>query len=271
MKQNLNLLWLGLMALLISACNLPTSNLTGAVPRIWIDSPLNNASLPLAGINIVSHANDTASIKLVELSINGTAIRTDANFDASDTLIVMSQPWVPPQTGNYTLQVRAQNKSGAWSNPATVNITVQENAVVPIFTPIPTLQSASTLIFEPPLTVLSTAMPPALIAPPNFVSDPSWTTDVFYNAEGCGPTGVVIEQKIENAASATLYFTVLPSSGSVAMQQVNPNTWQATVNNTDIPDYSNSTGRFRFYMIATNTSDSVQGVEYLIAFGNCTP
>jgi len=147
MIKSFALLSLGLFAVFLTACTL--NEASGAQTQSWIDAPLNNSTLPLAPVKVISHSSNLAGISQVELSVNGTIISNDKNQDTSQSLIVMDQTWTPSAPGSYTLQVRAQSTSGQWSDYAVVNITV-ENApsatLTPMetFTPTPTATSIIT-------------------------------------------------------------------------------------------------------------------------------
>lgn len=155
MKQTIVLLSLGLIAVLLSGCGASQAN--GGQTQSWIDAPLNNSTLPLAAVKVISHSSDQAGIEQVELSVNGAVIRTDSNQDTSRTLVVMSQGWTPSAPGTYTLQVRAQNSAGHWSDYAVVNVTVQTQ---PTDTP--------TLIVSPTLVVTLTPSITPTPASPTF-------------------------------------------------------------------------------------------------------
>lgn len=87
-------------------------------PRVWLDAPLNNSALPLAPLEIVSHSSDPLRVTQVELSVNGSVLRTDPNPDAAKSLVTTRQQWSPPAPGNYTLLVRAMNSASVWSEYA---------------------------------------------------------------------------------------------------------------------------------------------------------
>jgi hypothetical protein len=144
MKQSISLLTLGLVVvILLTGCG--AGQISGGQTQSWIDAPLNNSNLPLAPVKVISHSSDPSSIVQVELSVNGTVIRTDTNQDTSRTLVMMSQEWIPSTPGTYTLQVRAQNTAGHWSDYGVVNVTVEgESTNTPTLVVSPT--SAATLL-----------------------------------------------------------------------------------------------------------------------------
>lgn len=120
MKRMIKFFLFGLFALVGAACN-PDSNAqlkaqVQAGPNVWIDSPLNDSTLPLAPLEIVSHSSDLSQVVQVELSVNGAVLRTDPNPEQAKTLATMRQQWSPPAPGNYNILVRAQNSKGVWGD-----------------------------------------------------------------------------------------------------------------------------------------------------------
>ncbi len=147
MKQTIVLLSLVLIAVFLSGCGASQAN--SGQTQSWIDAPLNNSTLPLAPVKVISHSSDPASITQVELSVNGAVIRTDSNQDTSQTLVTMSQDWTPSAPGTYTLQVRAQNTAGHWSDYAVVNVTVEGQ---PTDTQTPVVSPTRVVTLTPSLT-----------------------------------------------------------------------------------------------------------------------
>ena len=145
---------LGWIALTVIACS-PTNMQTAALarPNVWIDAPLNNTQVELAPVNIVSHASDQNSISHIELSVNGAVIRTDANQDATQSLVVMSQPWTPSGSGKYLLQIRARSSTGMWGDYANATINVA-SVDLPTPTALPTATPTRTPTFTPTPTSL---------------------------------------------------------------------------------------------------------------------
>jgi hypothetical protein len=95
-----------------------------AGPQAWIDAPLDGSSLPLAPLEVISHAADLAGIAQVELSVNGAVINTMPVKNTGETLVTVTQEWTPANPGNYTLQVRAQNAPGVWGGYAQAVVTI---------------------------------------------------------------------------------------------------------------------------------------------------
>jgi hypothetical protein len=58
------------------------------------------------------------------LYVNDTRTRSDLNPDSSAGLVPMSQPWIPPGEGAYTVEVRAVDANGNIGHSLPVHITV---------------------------------------------------------------------------------------------------------------------------------------------------
>ena len=103
----------------------PTSQPQGLPVEVGIDAPFNGAALQMGPVDIAYHASSTEGVSVVELSIDGAVVSSIASPDASQKVVALRYTWNPPAAGNHTLQARAQNKSGAWSNFATVAVSIQ--------------------------------------------------------------------------------------------------------------------------------------------------
>ena len=120
MKRITLFLVLTMLATMAMQCNAPETApaITSDGPRVWMDAPLNNSTLPLAPLEIVSHSSDPLRVTQIELSVNGSVLRTDPNLDQAKSLVTTRQAWSPPAPGNYTLLVRAMNSASVWSEYA---------------------------------------------------------------------------------------------------------------------------------------------------------
>lgn len=159
---------LALLCMLASACApaagadsppaLPAVIEAPALPQAWIDAPLNGSVLPPGTVELTSHAASPDGIAQVERSVNGAVVRTDPNPQPGQVFTLARQAWLPRASGNYTLSVRAQSTSGAWSSPASVTITILEATPAPSPTAAPsqTPTTAPTLTATPsgPLTIV---------------------------------------------------------------------------------------------------------------------
>ena len=94
-------------------------------PAVWIDAPLNNAVLPQAEYQVVSHASDRAGVSAIELRVNGKVVKTDTmGGKAAGSLAHISQRWLPEAPGTYVLEVWASNGSGTLGPAAIANVVV---------------------------------------------------------------------------------------------------------------------------------------------------
>lgn len=139
MKARLLVVLVCLIAL--AGCN-PGGAVAEAGPRAWIDAPESGTLLPLAPVEVISHATDPGGIAEVELSANGAVISSDAVTETT-ALITMRQTWTPAADGVYLLSIRAQSKSGVWSPVASVEVTVGEGDAAP------TQEATDEVITEP--------------------------------------------------------------------------------------------------------------------------
>ncbi|MDW8325938.1 MAG: Ig-like domain-containing protein [Anaerolineales bacterium] len=127
------------------------------VPQVWIDSPLNGATLPFGAVEILSHAASSSGIAQVELSVNGAVIRTDTNPNPAETLSLARQTWLPAAGGTYQVSVRAQNTKREWSAPVSITVTILEPPTATA-SPSPTDTPTSAPTLTP-----TTAAPPTIV------------------------------------------------------------------------------------------------------------
>jgi len=144
-----------IFSLILSSCNVPASETSQRGPRAWIDKPLDGDRLPLAPVEVISHASDLSGIQEMELLVNGEQVRVDA-ATPDGSLSQVNQLWEPPGNGEYELVVVAHNQAGgeARSQPVTVVVgevkaveDVQEDTATP--TPTPTEGVTPTVTFTP--------------------------------------------------------------------------------------------------------------------------
>jgi hypothetical protein len=223
-----------LIPIVLTACNGSNPQSTASIGTLaWIDSPLNNSTLPLGPIEIVSHSSDATGITQVELSVNGAVIRTDPNQAADQHLILMSQKWTPPSSGNYKVAVRAQNVNGGWSSYAQATITINgQPAPAPTPIPIPISQPTPTPFVRPTLPAQTGCSGTPAIASfysstPAISAGDSVTLfwDAITNADsieidnGIGAVGPAGSQLV-SPASTTTYTLIAHCGDQVATSQV---------------------------------------------------
>jgi hypothetical protein len=102
-------------------------------PRAWIDYPRDKSSVPVgAPVSVISHAYARDGVAEVLLSVDGEAYRRDPPAQPGATFSEVTQEWLPPEAGVYTLQVVTYDTAGETSNPAMISIRVAgEVALVP--------------------------------------------------------------------------------------------------------------------------------------------
>lgn len=152
-------------------------------PRAWIDAPLDGSHLPLAAYEVVYHGTDPGGVTQLELSVNGAVVASSPSADAAETLVTVRYNWEPAAAGNYTLQARAQGRSGAWGEHATAVVVVGE---VETPTPTPTPSEEPTLP-PTPETPVPTPEEPAPV-PPTDTPIPPTDTPVLPTPTPVTPT-----------------------------------------------------------------------------------
>jgi len=222
MKRMTLFLSLALFALIGAQCSPPNApQIAQAGPHIWLDAPLDGSTVVLlAPLEVVSHSNDPLRVVLVELSVNGAVLRTDANSDTQKSLVTMRQQWMPPAPGNYKLTARAQNSSGIWGDYATAVVAVGGGTVAPsptappgiVLPPPPTSPGAIvpvTLTPAPPLvtrapvpTVTSSPVPP--VRPPAPTSVPPSPTTFIPVRQLPTPTNTSVPPSVPSFGAPTV-------------------------------------------------------------------
>jgi len=109
-------------------------------PRAWIDFPRDGSNVPVGTpVAVISHAYAREGVAEVLLSVDGEAYRRDPPAQPGASFSEVTQEWLPPEEGNYTLQVVTYDANGETSNPAMISIrVVGEVAAVPTDTPVVT-------------------------------------------------------------------------------------------------------------------------------------
>jgi hypothetical protein len=179
-----------LLAMMAAACNpqTPQQVAQAAGPRAWIDDPLHGSDLPLAAHEIVCHGSDPNGVSQLEIKVNGAVVASVPSADPSQTLVTARYTWTPPAPGNYTLQARAQGRSGTWGEPATAVVTVggEVEPPAPTSTPGPTAESTAVVApTDAPVPPTSTPVPPTWTpVPPTWTPvPPTWTPAPVLSAD----------------------------------------------------------------------------------------
>jgi hypothetical protein len=153
MRKPIQIVSLVLACLWLAACG--PQGATGGSPLAWIDVPLDGSVLAVAPLDVMSHAADPSGITQFELRVNGAVISTDASPDTKSTLATISQTWSPAAPGDYTVQVRAENPAGTWSDYATVNVRIGFPDRSPTLTAPPPPTATATSTPSPAYTVIT--------------------------------------------------------------------------------------------------------------------
>jgi hypothetical protein len=156
MRKYIQVISLVLACLWLAACG--PQGAFGGSPLAWIDAPLDGSTFPVTPLDVISHAADPSGITQFELRVNGALVSSDASPDTKSALATISQSWSPAAPGDYTLQVRAENPAGVWSDFATVNVHIGFPAGPPTLT-VPPPPTATATPTPNPLSTLITFTP----------------------------------------------------------------------------------------------------------------
>ncbi|MBI4675351.1 MAG: hypothetical protein HY741_27215 [Chloroflexi bacterium] len=147
----------GCSALVLAACS--GAPLEGPGPRVWIDAPLDGATLAFDVVIVQAHAADENGISQFDLYVNDQLIRSDANPNPNARLVSMQQPWQPPGSGEFTLQVHAKNAAGVQGQSLPVRVRVGASIAQGVTPTLPPARSIAVTPTPPPTRVPT--QPPA--------------------------------------------------------------------------------------------------------------
>jgi hypothetical protein len=260
--------------LLLAACSpSPPGEPAGAVaepapqtvlPDVAFDGPLPGEMLPSTGGVVTFHAYHAEGISAVELALGGQPLSGVVQPEPGQPLVVVQYTWVPPGSGSYTLEARAQSAVGDWSAPATLEVTVS-NPPSETPPPLPSPTSQSTQTPTPTRTIVRTNTPTMTLThapttPPQtnevFFLYPSYTTTlIFKGANSCGPhmTEVLITATHpEGINYILLYYRLISHQGFDTpwrfhkMQVEDETTYRSIINAQDIIDYNKGVIQYQF-------------------------
>lgn len=219
----------------VAACSPADSAPASSGPQSWIDAPLPNSTMPLAPLNVISHANDPEGVHSFELSVDGQVMDVSdvAKGGVPEPLAMMTQQWAPPGPGTYLLTVRASGPDGTYGQAATVYVHIGSP---PTSTPA-----------EPTSTPELTAMPTPSQSVP--LGSPTFSTNPFYfEGAGCGPKQVTIQIMADpsNVYSVVLFYRLADADGpgrtewtSVAMNPQGDGLFSRTLRSeVDVPGFA---------------------------------
>ena len=137
----------GIMAVLITACTLPTSSPPAPAVQTWFDIPLSSPkTIPEAPYKLLFHGASPMGIQEFELKINSVFEATvlpslfsgNLGQGGENTLLYGEYLWKPPSPGTYVVEVRAKQAGNGFGSPVQVTIIVegQDPVVAEIVTPL---------------------------------------------------------------------------------------------------------------------------------------
>ena len=221
----------------------PASQPQTAPVEAGIDAPSSGSVLQMGPVDIAYHASSLEGVSVVELSIDGAVVSSIASPDSSTKVVALRYTWNPPSAGSHTLQVRAQNKSGAWSNFATSAVTIQ-GAQPPAQQPQQQAPQATNTP-EPTKKPEPTATPDKVT-----IYDVEHDLDRFYYGDGsCGSREITISAKVarpEEVFSVVLFNRFFDNEGGGtskwdaghAMSKKSDGTYSITLASNKITNYN---------------------------------
>jgi hypothetical protein len=262
---------LALTIVFLAACSLPQRGLTlpaalaPQAPQAWIDAPLNNMHIPLAPYEVVFHATDNSGVTGVELSINGQVVALPGLSQPGGKLVTVKYAWVPVSSGEYLLQARLMNSSGAWSDSALARVLVGE------LTPTPT--DVDTLTPTPVITATPTQTSTPNIVPDSF-GVPVLSTHAFQYQKDCVPVPDHVTLQVTfsdpSPANSVLFFFRLRNTSTNAYTGWNDGLWmskpgggnyQVTISWTDLiadlPSLHGAVAEFQYQFVAFGPRNAV--------------
>jgi len=235
--------WLLILATTLSGCSMPTSNNeenasdTSAV-HAWFDAPLPNSIFypPNPICQIVAHGASPNGIASFELSINGAAVEAIPSTDTKGSLVTLTRDCGLTESGEYMLQIRAQDNAGEWSGFAETSLIIAapEGDAMPPVTESPVTEPPST---EPPIPTDTPTTEPTGNVSVERVS----TNLVSVGSADCGPMEITF---VANATApkgikvVVLFYRFEPgnSSGfeSASMNSIGGSLYQGSINPTSL-------------------------------------
>lgn len=151
--------WVGL--LMLTACasdEIPRVASLGG-PRVWLDQPLDGATLPLGAHTLKAHARDTGGgVARIAFWVNGTPLGEVAT-DTSAELVYAETSWNPSVPGEYVIVAVAQNAVGARTESAPARVCIGANC--PGASPVTPTRPPTV----PPSVTASPTVPPVTLTP----------------------------------------------------------------------------------------------------------
>ena len=136
MKSLRSLFLLFFLAGILTACSGASSG-----PRAWIDQPLDGSEFPLQPVTLTAHAADDDGISSFEVYLNAELLQTLSA--GGERLGEASWEWLPPEPGEYTIQVVAIDSQGNRGSQAESQVTISGVALDPAQAPLQETLQAS--------------------------------------------------------------------------------------------------------------------------------
>jgi hypothetical protein len=116
-----------IVSFLLGACTFATAG-----PQTWIDKPLDNTTAPLGPISILAHASGINGVSSVEFYVNGQLQPPSVTpvWDTGVSLAHAEKEFNPPGPGEYRIEVIAIDSAGNTGAPASVTVTISDEAVI---------------------------------------------------------------------------------------------------------------------------------------------
>lgn len=180
---------------------------------VWIDVPLNGITVPEGQpVKLEGHASNPNGADRVEIFVNGQIIETISDLPATNNLSAFEYSFMPPQPGEYIIQVIAYASSGEASEMDSARIIVGRPTAIITDTPTPPPTDTTPIIsITPTLTPTDTPTPIITVTP---VPDAAVVNFYAYPPEITAGNCSTLTWHVENAQSVVFGGVSQPFDGS---------------------------------------------------------
>lgn len=192
------------LAVFLSGCSAET--VPSADPQAWIDSPLEGSSFPVGLVPLMAHAADPAGIEMIEMRIDDHIIAIREPDESTGSLARLSWEWSATEPGVFLVQVRAQNKSGLWSEYDQSLVTIAgevTQTATATHTRTPTATYTQSASPTPSPSSSPTATP---TAGSGSIGAPSLSTDEVRYSGSCTPSQVTWQVAAQHPSGISSMF-----------------------------------------------------------------